>query len=267
MIRVLRLKWGLLVLGLLSLVSCLEDIENQYNPGTMPAVTCVYGDSAFLMLKTPLGMVYDESLSSRQEGECLLASFTYNPADPMNKDASSRGYYYVEMAGTTSLERLGTSSGLTDTTRLLANEVAVMPTAAIDFDDYFVCLNHFLFMPVVYMTLPGARMSWELSYDPAQSPVVENRLPVYSLYLRGTMVDESQGATEEGTEDGGSEGEEVEPESASDVIVFDLGAFLSDIEAHGAQSSGINVRIHFMEGADSGTAGLRWGMTNSLLVN
>lgn len=87
MIKFIKSKVLWLVIGVVSLVSCLEDIENEYYPGTVPAVVCIYGDSAFHMLKTPLGMLYDESLSSKPEGDCLLASFTYNPNDPMNTPA------------------------------------------------------------------------------------------------------------------------------------------------------------------------------------
>ena len=232
MIKFIKSKVLWLVIGVVSLVSCLEDIENEYYPGTVPAVVCIYGDSAFHMLKTPLGMLYDESLSSKPEGDCLLASFTYNPNDPMNKDASARGYYYVTIEGTTDMSRLGTKSGLTDTTRVLANEVAVVPTAAID------------------------------SYDPKQEPEMVDRLPVYSLYLRGVMSETSSETDEE------EEEKPEEPKTFSDVVVFDMNAFLSDIKAHGAPSSGIQVRIRFLEGEDSSRpSGLLWGMTDPLLIN
>lgn len=262
MIKFIKSKVLWLVMGVVSLVSCLEDIENEYYPGTVPAVVCIYGDSAFHMLKTPLGMLYDESLSSKSEGDCLLASFTYNPNDPMNKDASARGYYYVTIEGTTDMSRLGTKSGLTDTTRVLANEVAVVPTAAIDFADYFVSLNQNLFVPVVYMALDGTTMTWELSYDPKQEPEMVDRLPVYSLYLRGIMSETSSETDEE------EEEKPEEPKTFSDVVVFDMNAFLSDIKAHGAPSSGIQVRIRFLEGEDSSRpSGLLWGMTDPLLIN
>lgn len=262
MIKFIKSKVLWLVIGVVSLVSCLEDIENEYYPGTVPAVVCIYGDSAFHMLKTPLGMLYDESLSSKPEGDCLLASFTYNPNDPMNKDVSARGYYYVTIEGTTDMSRLGTKSGLTDTTRVLANEVAVVPTAAIDFADYFVSLNQNLFVPVVYMALDGTTMTWELSYDPKQEPEMVDRLPVYSLYLRGVMSETSSETDEE------EEEKPEEPKTFSDVVVFDMNAFLSDIKAHGAPSSGIQVRIRFLEGEDSSRpSGLLWGMTDPLLIN
>ena len=47
-----------------------------------------------------------------------------------------------------------------------------------------------------------------------------------------------------------------------------MSAFLSDIKAHGAPSSGIQVRIRFLEGEDSSRpSGLLWGMTDPLLIN
>lgn len=260
MVTFIRSKILWLVMGLISLASCLEEIENEYYPGTVPAVVRVYGDSAFHMLETPLGMLYDESLGSKPEGECLLASFTYNPNDPMNKEASARGYYYVTVGGTTEVNRLGTTSGLTDTTRVLANEVAVVPTAAMDFADYFVCLSQNLFMPVVYRAPEGATMAWELSYDPKQEPETVDRLPVYTLYLRGVMA-ETPGEV-------GGEEAPGEPKTFSDVIVFDMGAFLSDIRTQVAPASGIQVRIRFLEGEDAGRpSGLSWGATGPLLIN
>lgn len=262
MIKFIRSKVLWLVMGAASLASCLEDIESEYYPGTVPAVVCIYGDSAFHMLRTPLGMLYDKSLGSKSEGDCQLASFTYNPNDPVNKDASARGYYYVTVGGTTGVSRLGTKSGLTDTTRVLANEVAVVPTAAMDFADYFVCLDQNLFMPVVYMALDGATMTWELSYDPKQEPEMVDRLPVYSLYLRGVMSETpGEPVDEEGEKPG-------EPKTFSDVVAFDMDAFLSDIKAHGAPSSGVQVRIRFLEGEDaSRPSGLLWGATDPLLID
>ena len=130
------------------------------------------------------------------------------------------------------------------------------------FADYFVSLNQNLFVPVVYMALDGTTMTWELSYDPKQEPEMVDRLPVYSLYLRGVMSETSSETDEE------EEEKPEEPKTFSDVVVFDMSAFLSDIKAHGAPSSGIQVRIRFLEGEDSSRpSGLLWGMTDPLLIN
>ena len=264
-----HIKLVVLLMGLVSgLVSCLEEIENTYYPGTVPALTRIYGDSAFLRLETPLGMVYDEAMSSRAEGECLLASFSYNPADERNADAAARGYYYVEVGNTTPVERLETRSGRTDTTRTLVGEVAVYPTAASDFADYFVCLSQHLFMPVVYAALPGSSMRWELTYDPAQTPEMVDRQPVYALYLRAVMEEQPQDTTAVSDTTSVTPAEPVEPETYTDVFAINLNTFLSDIRANGAPVAGIYVRVRFLEGTDPNAPyGLVWGRTEPLLVD
>ena len=167
--------------------SCLKDINNVYNPGTTAAVVRQHGDSALMMANTRFGWIYSTKLSSYSEGKCLLVSFDYDPSLPENTNAEQKGYYTVTIQGETAVNQQNAESPLTDTHKLLTNE---QPVLAVNPNDsvLYIELEDYLFLPSACWTTKDRTLNWQLTYDPAQEAVVENRKSIYSLYLRAAAT-------------------------------------------------------------------------------
>ena len=164
--------WVAVIMGLFT--SCLKDINNVYNPGTTAAVVRQHGDSALMMANTRFGWIYSTKLSSYSEGKCLLVSFDYDPSLPENTGAEQKGYYTVTIQGETAVNQQNAESPLTDTHKLLTNE---QPVLAVNPNDsvLYIELEDYLFLPSACWTTKDRTLNWQLTYDPAQEAVVENR--------------------------------------------------------------------------------------------
>ena len=114
-------------------------------------------------------------------------SFAYDPSLPENTNAEQKGYYTVTIQGETAVNQQNAESPLTDTHKLLTNE---QPVLAVNPNDsvLYIKLEDYLFLPSACWTTKDRTLNWQLTYDPAQEAVVENRksiIPyIYGLPLR-----------------------------------------------------------------------------------
>ncbi len=233
--------------------SCLEDIGNVYNPGYTPAVVREHGDSTWMMAVTRYGWIYSEDLSSYSEGKCLLVSFDYDPNLPENGNAEGAGYYTVTLRDEVSVSQSRAQSPLTDIGRLLPNEQPI-PWAVNPADSMFcVLLDNYLFLPSVCRTTEGRTLEWQLTYDPAQRPEIEDKRTVYSLYLR---VAATTGKPEE---------EEEMPYAY--INAFDLSGFIDMVRAGGDREADMYVRLHYVNQINpEDSTRFAWGVTEPLFI-
>ena len=214
--------WVAVIMGLFT--SCLKDINNVYNPGTTAAVVRQHGDSALMMANTRFGWIYSTKLSSYSEGKCLLVSFDYDPSLPENTNA-----------------------------KLLTNE---QPILAVNPNDsvLYVKLEDYLFLPSACWTTKDRALNWQLTYDPTQQPVVENRKSIYSLYLRAAAT---TGKPEDKAE-----------EAIAVINAFNLGNFIKDMREQGGRDADMYVRIHYIDQINpKDSTQFTWGVTDPLLIN
>lgn len=223
--------------GLVLLVSlfssCLEDIENMYDPGPTTAVVRIHGDSAQMMANTRYGWLYDKKFSSYSDGKCLLLRFEYNPQSDGNKDAQKRGYYQVHVTGDQSVPQTEAKAGKTDEAVLLPREQAVPYAVNPNDKAYYSYLEGYLFLPSICLTTPSQSLEWQLTYDPKQSPVVTDRKSVYALYLHAIATTDP------------TEGAEVKP--VATIHAFSLAQFLKDIRANDGRESDIAIQLHYVD--------------------
>ena len=210
--------WVAVIMGLFT--SCLKDINNVYNPGTTAAVVRQHGDSALMMANTRFGWIYSTKLSSYSEGKCLLVSFDYDPSLPENTGAEQKGYYTVTIQGETAVNQQNAESPLTS-----------------------AC-----------WTTKDRALNWQLTYDPTQQPVVENRKSIYSLYLRAAAT---TGKPEDKAE-----------EAIAVINAFNLGNFIKDMREQGGRDADMYVRIHYIDQINpKDSTQFTWGVTDPLLIN
>lgn len=244
--------WAVVIVSLFT--SCLKDINNVYNPGTTVAVTRQYGDSALMMATTRFGMIYATRFSSFSEGKCLLVSFDYDPSLPENTDAEQRGYYTVTSRGETSVSQQDAVSPLTDTGKLLANEQPVIYAVNPNDSVLYIKLEDYLFLPSVCWTTADRALEWQLTYDPAQLPVVDDRRTIYSLYLRVTAT---TGKPEDKTE-----------EPVATINAFNLANFMDDMQERGGRDADMYIRIHYVNQINANdSTQFTWGVTDPLFIN
>ena len=215
--------WVAVIMSLFT--SCLKDINNVYNPGTTAAVVRQHGDSALMMANTRFGWIYSTKLSSYSEGKCLLVSFDYDPSLPENTGAEQKGYYTVTI-------------------------LAVNPNDSV----LYVKLEDYLFLPSACWTTKDRALNWQLTYDPTQQPVVENRKSIYSLYLRAAAT---TGKPEDKAE-----------EAIAVINAFNLGNFIKDMREQGGRDADMYVRIHYIDQINpKDSTQFTWGVTDPLLIN
>lgn len=243
--------WGAVIASLFT--SCLQDINNVYDPGTTAAVVRQHGDSAFMMANTRFGWIYSTELSAYSEGKCLLVSFDYDPSLPENTDAEQKGYYTVTLRGETPVSQFNAESPLTDTRELLTNE---QPVLAVNPNDsvLYVKLEDYLFLPSACWTTTDRTLNWQLTYDPDQEGVVEDRKLIYSLYLRATATTGKPEDKEEG--------------AVAVINAFNLARFIEDMREQGGRDADMYVRIYYVNQINpSDSTRFTWGVTDPLLIN
>ncbi len=220
--------WVAVIMGLFT--SCLKDINNVYNPGTTAAVVRQHGDSALMMANTRFGWIYATKLSSYSEGN-----------------------YTVTIQGETAVNQQNAESPLTDTHKLLTNE---QPILAVNPNDsvLYVKLEDYLFLPSACWTTKDRALNWQLTYDPTQQPVVENRKSIYSLYLRAAAT---TGKPEDKAE-----------EAIAVINAFNLANFIKDMREQGGRDADMYVRIHYIDQINpKDSTQFTWGVTDPLLIN
>lgn len=182
------------VLATAFFTSCLSDVNTAFNPGETPAVVQRETLSGLIVADTRYGMIYDDKLNSNTPGKCLLVDFTYNAADAENMNVKENGYYTVTLQNQISVNQSELKDELPDKTSLLPNEQPVLAPLFPGAEDWFVCIDDYLFLPSAYLTTLEQDVKWELAYDPAQSTVTVDDKQAYPLYLRAWAT---RGRTEE----------------------------------------------------------------------
>lgn len=250
--KIMRFILAGIIVCLLS--SCLKDVNSVFNPGLTPAVTRQFGDSAVMMATTRFGVVYSTKLSSFSRGKCLLVNFDYDATAPENKDAEQKGYYTVTMLANDAVNQQDAISPLTPTNKVVTNEQPVTYAVEPAFADFYVDLENFLFLPSVCLSTDQQTVVWQLSYDPVQKPVVEDKKSIYSLYLRASATT------------GRVEGAEVK--SAMVVNAFNISNFIKDMKDQGGREADMYVRIHYVNQINpKDSTQFTWGVTDPLRVN
>ena len=246
---------GLIGIGfvLAPFASCLDEIQNVYNPGDTVAVVRQHGDSAFMMADTPYGWIYAEDFSSYSEGKCLRVNFEYDPNLPENSGASRQSYYTVKLKGKADVPQRSAETPRTDTGRLLPNEQPVLAAVSPLDSSFYVRIGSYLFLPSICQTGGKQSLEWQLTYDATQLPVVEDRKAIYSLYLRARATA------------GRSEGEKVV--NVLSLNAFDLSRFISSMREQGGRDANMYIRIHYVDRINPlDSTQFTWGMTNPLLI-
>ena len=87
----------------------------------------------------------------------------------------------------------------------------------------YVKLEDYLFLPSACWTTKDRALNWQLTYDPTQQPVVENRKSIYSLYLRAAAT---TGKPEDKAE-----------EAIAVINAFNLGNFIKDMREQGGRDA------------------------------
>ena len=214
--------------------SCLKEIDNVYDPGPTAAVLRLHGDSAKMMANTRFGWLYDEKFSSFSDGKCLLIQFEYDPHADGNKDAEDRGYYSIHMVGNHPVPQKLAEAEETEVQVLLPHEQPIPYAINPNDKEYYCFMENYLFLPSVCLTTRSQSVDWQLTYDPNQQPIVENRKSVYALYLHAVATTEPL------------EGAEVE-EPIAVINAFDLSSFLRDVRSQSGRDADISIQIHYVD--------------------
>ena len=107
---------------------------------------------------------------------------------------------------------------------------------------------------VQYSSTSGQTLNWELTYDPDQQAIVEDRRTIYALYLRATAT---TGRAEDATET-----------LVSEINAFDLSGFIDDIQARGGREADTYIQIHYINQINPmDSAQFAWGVTDPLSIN
>lgn len=233
--------------------SCLEDINQVYNPGITVGVVRQHGDSARMMANTRFGWIYADGLSSFSEGKCLLLSFNYDPAIPENKKAEEKGFYTVELRANEPVTQHVASRLVEDETHLMPNE---LPILAVNPNDSLlnVFIEGYLFLPSVCLKSSGQTANWRLSYDPAQKPTVVEKRSLYDVYLRASASSPM--------------GENDKAVNVALLNAFDMTGLISDLRKKQERESDIYIRINYIEGINpNDSTQFSWAVTEPLLID
>ncbi len=247
----LYLRIGMLLVMLSVLfVSCTKESDPTYDVGLVPAVVTNYmNDTTHIMVaSTSYGKLYATTFSSYSAGKCLLVDFSYQPKQYGNSKVGENGYYTVSVVGTTAVDQYTALSSLSDTTKLLSNELPVVAPVYSGYAHYFTCLEGFLFFPSVYLTTLAQTSSWQLSYSTTAKN--ESVGSVYNFYLRSSAS--------------------AAPDSAAtDTLLLDVNAFnINDfITKAGITADEFYARIHYVYRINaSDSSDFTWRETDPILI-
>lgn len=233
--------------------SCLNEIENVYNPGPTAAVVRIHGDSAHMMANTRYGWLYDKKLTSFSDGKCLLLDFRYDPNSEENKEAGKRGYYTVQIQGNMAVTQKNAEALKRDPSRLLPNEQAILYAVNPNDKELSIYLENYLFLPSVCVSTRSQVLDWRLTYDPYQVPVYEDQKAIYSLVLQTVATT------------GPLEGAKLEAIPA--LNAFNLSKFVQDMRDRGGRESDLYVQIRYVDQINPlDSTQFTWAITDPLLL-
>lgn len=238
------------VLATTFFTSCLSDVNTAFNPGETPAVVQTDALSGLVVADTRYGTIYDDKLNSNTPGKCLLVEFTYNAADAENMNVKENGYYTVTLQNQVSVNQSELKTELSDRKVLLPNEQPVLAPLFTGAEDWFVCIDNYLFLPSAYLTTLDQDVKWELAYDPAQSTVTVDDKQTYPLYLRAWAT---RGRTEE----------------ARDTALVTLNAFdiQSLVRTDAQQREDVYITLNYIKYINpQDSMDYEWGTTEPILI-
>ncbi len=182
---------GLVAICGLIMTSCLGEGSNQ-SSGYAYGVVEFNGTKKLINTGDNSVKFYSPTINSDysiENGDCCYFHFVWDQDIPENADWATKGYatvtvdYYEPIASNYYATRF-----LTDTTQVDANEQLVSEAAAV-----WEFTKDRLFFGVLLKDIKTKQEhSYDLSFNEAQEPVMENGEKVYNLYLRVIKTKEGE---------------------------------------------------------------------------
>ena len=190
---------GAAAAAMMMLSSCLGNTGGQTSSfSNLLGVVTMDSKTFVNVVQTAAGVVYNPDITKMgfSAGDCLQLSFTYDSSNPNNANDYVNGYTYVTVTGTpTSIDKGTVEYGVTDTTALMTNEIAVVnPIAGTSTGyDYYPSLGGYMFLTSSFEGLTGQKNAWFMKYDMNQTPeVYNNNFDLYTIVLRAVKQEEGK---------------------------------------------------------------------------
>ena len=177
---------SLAAISALLLTSCLGDSDNTQDWYDIPAVVRYEGGKN--VAYTAVYKIYASGLSSYTDGQCIWVSYRYDSGEAGDEEAN--GYSMVTLLETpTAINKGGFTMVPTDTTKLLPKEILIDQAVGSYQYHYLAYLEGYLFFASTFTGLTNQQNSWELSFDPNQTPTTGvdsngNPINVYTMVVR-----------------------------------------------------------------------------------
>ena len=171
---------GAAAAAMMMLSSCLGDTGGQTSSfSNLLGVVTMDSKTFVNVVQTAAGVVYNPDITKMgfSAGDCLQLSFTYDSGTPTSIDKGTVEY------------------GVTDTTALMTNEIAVVnPIAGTSTGyDYYPSLGGYMFLTSSFEGLTGQKNAWFMKYDMNQTPeVYNNNFDLYTIVLRAVKQEEGK---------------------------------------------------------------------------
>ena len=187
-----------------------------------------------------------------EDGSCFLVDFSvdYTSADNSEGGQKEHGYYTAEILQKIPVERWTVANTLTDTSKVLTNE---LPTSSIYARNAYIKGRFFLFSEYNNLHEDQA-LAFDLSYDSALPMLqVDEETKAYVLYLRAT------------TQDAETTGKVV---NALIPNAFDLQDFVAKVRAkeNNTKDMKINIVVSYVSSIDAAQQTPVFAFSKPLLV-
>lgn len=175
-----------ILMAVVMFTSCLGEGSNT-SSGTLIGVVRFDSEKLFknVLDVSEYEHLYSVAFGGMVEGDCYFVSYELDMDDPENQSESlqNNGCYTIKVLDKQQITKFNLQSLLTDTTKLLTNEIPVKNPVYGNSSLYIkgkFFLSHQIDEP------SDQKTTWNLSYDPTNMVVEENDNRIYDLFIRAT---------------------------------------------------------------------------------
>ena len=129
--------------------------------------------------------LYSIAFKDMNEGDCCTVYYELDMDDPENQSEKLQlnKYYTIKVLNKASISKYNISNSLTDTTKLLTNEISI-DNPIYGNSNFYIKGN--LFLVHEFDEPTDQKSLWNISYDPKNMVAGEGKDKVYNVYIRAT---------------------------------------------------------------------------------
>jgi hypothetical protein len=236
-------------MAIMMFTSCLEEGTDSDSISDVGVIDSLSSPGKVMYLSENI-YIYSEAgeFADYKNGDCCYVTYALNGDSAM---FSTNGYYTVQVLESGKIDQYDLLSGLTDTSKLLPNETAIINPVYGNEGRY---VKGRLFIRQQLNSLQNQQTCWNLSYVPDFNDVEKgsNGYRIYDVFLRATIT----------TEGSGTSGSDYVTNAYNMSDYFDS---VANIEKN-LGNEAFNIRFNYVSAIDTVNSRMTWKQSSGVSI-